>query len=213
MNTPAENMQNEIQGEIQTWLNNCWPNQHEKWLQGEEIPHADVVQSFINYFVADRPANHLPEYLLHLSHWPFLQLSRTIAKATCEQTTIKNISIQSQTLSTLIHAAVDLGFARYVFNATLAEVRQRQTFGMALIRNQHVEFNLAELQATIFAFEAWWELTNENRDQLCTHESFTQLSNPLLKKLADQYLQFSGGRGYMQGHPAERVFREVFLED
>ena len=210
MNAPAEN----IQHQLQNWLHAQWPNHQENWLAGENVPHADIAQSFIDNFVTDKPHHHLPEYLRQLSHWPFLQLSRTIANATCEEIHSKNIAthLQTQTFSTLIHAAVDLGFAQYIFNAMLTETRQRHTFGTALIRNQHVEFTLAKFQANIFALEALWELTNENHNQPCTNESFTHLTQPLLNTLADQYLQFSGGRGYMQGHPAERVFREVFIE-
>lgn len=116
------------------------------------------------------------------------------------------------------HAISLLGFAHYIFSAMLGEVRHRQTFGKRLIENQHVEFTLAELHAQLLAFEANVELSVEcaqytphKKNTLQAHrQRLERQGEDLAKTLADTYLQFSGGRGYMKGHPAEYCYRVAF---
>ena len=197
--------------DVRHWLQNNWPD-YEQWVQGKEIPEKAVLQSFLAEF-AKRPIwDQLHHYLRALGRTPLLQLNRTIAMACCTgYATAMELTHSQSNQSVLMITAIDLGFAEYLFAEMLVEVRQRQTFGVPLIRNQHVEFTLAELQAKLFAFAALWELTAENPDLPGNLELLQSLGWPLIHELADQYLQFSGGRGYLKGHGAELAFRQVVM--
>lgn len=200
-----------IQLEVNNWLQNNWPD-YQQWVEGSEIPEEAVLQSFLAEFARPPILDQLHHYLRALGRTPLLQLNRVIATACCAVHSRITELIHSQSNhSILMISAIDLGFAEYLFTELLTEVRQRQTFGVPLIRNQHVEFTLAELQARLFALVALWELTAENPCLPGNLELFQSLSGPLVRELADQYLQFSGGRGYLKGHAAELAFRQVVL--
>lgn len=197
--------------DVRHWLKSNWPD-HPQWMQGKEIPEKAVLQSFIAEFAKPSIKDQLHHHLRALGRTPFLQLNRAIAVACCAANAKSKeiVHIQSKQ-SVLMIAAVDLGYAEYVFTELLAEVRQRQTFGVPLVRNQHIEFTLAELQAKLFAFEALWELAVENPELPANLELFQSLGLPLIHKLVDEYLQFAGGRGYLKGHGAEFAFRQAVV--
>ncbi|WNO10693.1 acyl-CoA dehydrogenase family protein [Teredinibacter sp. KSP-S5-2] len=109
-------------------------------------------------------------------------------------------------------AVADKEFCRYMFGNMLDEVRNRQTFGSLLIKNQHVEFILAELDAKLLAFESEVMLLIDNIDNVKQVDHLPVLSKALRESIADHYLQFSGGRGYIKGHTAEACFRAVLCK-
>jgi hypothetical protein len=201
-----------FQLELDAWLQQNRIEPYNHWLEGGTIPVANVSKSFVAAFAQIDNLWDLPNYLRTLAQWPFLHLSRMIAETISAECASKLAVQQSaKSFALLMKTSADLGFASYLFNALLEEVRQRKTFGIALVRNQYIEFTLAELQAKLLAFEAYWELIAENGDQAVAQEPMNYLSRDLLEALADNYLQFSGGRGYMKGHPAEFAFNEVFI--
>lgn len=114
--------------------------------------------------------------------------------------------------SVVAEAAVEKDFCRYMFRNVLEEVRNRQTFGAPLIKNQYVEFILAELEAKLLAFESEITLLMDNIDNVTQVDYLPVLSKALRESIADHYLQFSGGRGYMKGHAAEACFRAVLCK-
>lgn len=197
---------------IEHWLQRDWAGQPDYWLHSEKIPVADVIGSFLSEFAQSKNIKDLPCYMRAMGHWPFLHLSRAIATATHKHIHNDIPTPQVNHFAALMQAGAELGFAEYLLAALLEEVRQRETFGVALIRNQHVEFTLAEIQATLLAAVAYWELAVENIGHHADENYFAFLNKELLEKTADIYLQFSGGRGYMKGHPAEIAFREVFVD-
>lgn len=201
-----------IELDVRRWLQHNWPD-YEQWGQGKDIPETAVLQAFLAEFAKPAMRDQLHHYLRALGRAPFLQLNRSIAKACCidQPTMMGNTHVHSNQ-SVLMITAIELGFAEYLFAQLLAEVRQRHTFGTPLIRNQHVEFTLAELQARLFAFSALWELMSGNQDFSGNLELLQSLVRPLTHELADQYLQFSGGRGYLKGHAAGWAFRQVFMD-
>lgn len=200
-----------IQLDINTWLQGNWP-EYQQWVEGNRIPEESVVQSFLAEFARPPIWDQLHHYLRALGRTPLLQLNRAVATACCAaRARVTELTHTQSSYSALMIAAIDVGFAEYLFAKLLAEVRLRQTFGAPLIRNQHVEFTLAELQARVFALAALWELKAENLDLPGDLELLQSLSGPLVCELADQYLQFSGGRGYLKGHAAELAFRQVVM--
>ncbi|MDO8342518.1 MAG: acyl-CoA dehydrogenase family protein [Cellvibrio sp.] len=200
-----------IQLDVHNWLEGNWP-EYQQWVEGNEIPEEAVLQSFLAEFARPSDLGQLLHYLRALGRTPLLHLNRVIATACCAiYSSATELTHHQSNHSALMITAIDLGFTEYLFAELLAEVRRRQTFGVPLVRNQHVEFILAELQARLFALAALWELTAENPDLPGDLELFQSLSGPLLRELADQYLQFSGGRGYLKGHAAELAFRQVVL--
>lgn len=106
-------------------------------------------------------------------------------------------------------AVAEKEFCRYMFKKMLDEVRNRHTFGAPLIKNQHIEFILAELEAKLLAFESEVMLLVDNIDNVKQADHLPILGKALRESIADHYLQFSGGRGYIKGHTAEACFRVV----
>ncbi|MCY4044260.1 MAG: acyl-CoA/acyl-ACP dehydrogenase [Cellvibrionales bacterium] len=113
----------------------------------------------------------------------------------------------------LIVCARMLGASEYILSSLITECQSRQTFDDALINHQHINFRVAELNASVLAFRSALELLihSEHRGKIPTERAaaLKYSGAVLVNELSDTYMQLSGGRGYMYGHPAERLYREM----
>lgn len=204
-------------------------------LTNENATFEQFINQLTEQLEKQRIANTLPESNLiaallyiakHVSRQPNILLSQklvsnlpSILAPLINQKALQTTTQQYKACILPFAAAIsELGFAYYIFNATLTEVRERETFGKRLVDNQHIEFTLANLQAKLLAFEANVELCLENSlsapmqldTQLIHVQQLELLGGTLTTELADTFLQFSGGRGYIKGHPAEYCYRMAY---
>lgn len=204
-------------------------------LTNENIAFEQFINHLTEQLESLRIVNTLPESDLiaallyiakHISRQPNILISQklvsnlpSILAPLISQKALQTTTQQYEACILPFAAAISLlGFAYYIFNATLTEVRERETFGKRLVDNQHIEFTLANLQAKLLAFEANVELCLENSlsapmqldTQLIHVQQLDLLGGTLTTELADTFLQFSGGRGYIKGHPAEYCYRMAY---
>ncbi|XP_037513986.1 probable acyl-CoA dehydrogenase 6 isoform X3 [Rhipicephalus sanguineus] len=102
-----------------------------------------------------------------------------------------------------------------MINDTLEYCRQRKVYGQPLIKNQVIQYRLAELQTEV---EALRSLGYRAAAKLMSGENVTELASMaklkagrLLREVADTCLQYWGGMGYTEEMPMARAFRDSRL--
>ena len=115
----------------------------------------------------------------------------------------------------MIAAYQEVGAAELAIERTAAYLKERQAFGKALIDNQHVQFELAELSAEL---ELCRQLNYACCEAYLAGEDTTRFATiaklrtaRLARKVADTCLQFHGGIGYMEETWTSRYFRDTRL--
>lgn len=114
-------------------------------------------------------------------------------------------------------AASSLGAATYCIRESVAYARQRKPFGVALARNQGIQFPLVELNSEAEMLRLLIRKTAWQMDQLPKPEIEAQLSdkvamcnyraNRLCCDAADRAMQIHGGMGYSRHKPFEHIYR------
>ena len=114
-------------------------------------------------------------------------------------------------------AASSLGAAAYCIRESVAYARQRKPFGVALARNQGIQFPLVELHSEAEMLRLLIRKTAWEMDQLPKPEIEAQLSdkvamcnyraNRLCCEAADRAMQIHGGMGYSRHKPFEHIYR------
>jgi len=95
---------------------------------------------------------------------------------------------------------------------TLAHVKERQTFGKALIENQYIRFRLAEIKTHACATRAFVDscLAQYLEGTLTTDgAAMVKLWASEATRAIDELMQFFGGYGYMREYPIARAYTDV----
>jgi citronellyl-CoA dehydrogenase len=112
----------------------------------------------------------------------------------------------------LVIAARTVAMCRAQLQRTLAHCHKRVTYGQKLIENQHVRFRFAELFAELEALAALVESCKAQQSDNLDYTEAAAIAKwrgaQLVREVADFCLQMSGGAGYVEGHFAERMFRD-----
>lgn len=125
---------------------------------------------------------------------------------------ISDILIQERLLISLMGVAtMDLAF-----HQTVDHAKSRKTFGAALIRNQHIRFQLAEAQASLMAAHAMVDAAVESHLQgQLTAERAAAIKFWVTDqqcRLIDDCLQLHGGKGYMRHSPIARLYADARVQ-
>ena len=115
----------------------------------------------------------------------------------------------------LYSAAASLKGMEGSIQATIEYTRERETFGKPILKNQVVQFRLAELQTEIEALRALTYSAVEDyihgKDVL-TKASMAKLkAGRLSREVSDSCLQYWGGMGFMWDSPPARSYRDSRL--
>jgi acyl-CoA dehydrogenase len=112
-----------------------------------------------------------------------------------------------------------LGFAQACYDEALDWVRQRKTFGAALIERQVIRHKLVDMQMHIASTQAWADAlamragagdeASGNPDWVAQVCLLKNHATQTMQFCADQAVQILGGMGYMRGTKSERIYREV----
>lgn len=109
-------------------------------------------------------------------------------------------------------AANTLPTVARAIDETVNYTRERKIFGQSILDNQVVHFKLAELQSELEALRA---LTYRATEMLVAGQDVTLLasmaklkSGRLLRRAADECLQYWGGMGFMNETPISRIYRD-----
>ena len=95
---------------------------------------------------------------------------------------------------------------------TLAHVKERQTFGKALIENQYIRFRLAEIKTHACATRAFVDscLAQYLAGTLTADgAAMAKLWASEATRAIDELMQFFGGYGYMREYPIARAYTDV----
>ncbi len=99
---------------------------------------------------------------------------------------------------------------------TIEYCTDRQVFGKPLIKNQVIQFRLAELQTEVEALRA---LTYQACEEYINGEDVTRLasmaklkSGRLIREVADSCLQYWGGMGFTWENPISKAYRDGRLQ-
>lgn len=102
--------------------------------------------------------------------------------------------------------------SRRQLRLALDHCRSRTAFGTPLASNQALRFRYAALSAELGSLEC---LNRRCEGMLLDQANFTELAaaakwrgGRLVRETSDFLLQVSGGRGYLEGHDADRAYRD-----
>ncbi len=110
--------------------------------------------------------------------------------------------------------AAALGFARRALDEALERSRARNLFGQRLSDFQMTQAKLADMATAIEAgallvYRAAWE-RDANGKRITREAAMAKLfATESAQRVIDDAVQICGGLGVMQGHPVERLYREV----
>lgn len=115
----------------------------------------------------------------------------------------------------LILSSVNIGEALTALKFTIDYLRQRETFGVALVERQAIRHRLAMLHARVevgrhFVYHAARAIAD---GQKCVRE-VTMIKaywGELINQVMYDCLQFHGGAGFMEGTAIERMYRDARL--
>jgi len=110
-------------------------------------------------------------------------------------------------------AAQAVGLAQAAFDATVAYANQRIQFSRPIIRNQGIQFMIADMAAQI---QAAWQmvlhvarLMDQGYQDLSTEASAAKLfASEVAERVASDAIQIHGGYGYCRDYPVERLLRD-----
>lgn len=115
----------------------------------------------------------------------------------------------------LFGVAMGLKGLENCINSTIDYTRDRQLFGQALLDNQTVHFQLAEMQCELEALRSLVYRAAENYiagDDVTLLASMAKLkAGRLTRQLSDNCLQFWGGMGYIEDTLVNRMYRDLRL--
>ena len=115
----------------------------------------------------------------------------------------------------LFAAAASLKGMEHNIQSTIEYTRERETFGKPILKNQVVQFRLAELQTEIEALRALVYDAVEgyiHGEDVLTKASMAKLkSGRLSREVSDSCLQYWGGMGFMWETGITRAYRDSRL--
>jgi acyl-CoA dehydrogenase len=111
-------------------------------------------------------------------------------------------------------AAVAVGIAQHAYDVALEHARTRWQGGQPIILHQSVRAMLADMRtaveaARLMARSACWVMDREIPPPVPPSAMAKTFASDVAMKVAVDAVQIVGGRGYMRGHPAERLMRDA----
>ena len=110
-------------------------------------------------------------------------------------------------------AAQAVGGARAALKAARAYADERKTFGKPIRDHQAVSFKLSEMATEIEAARQLYLHAAQLKDlgQPCAREAAMAklFASEMAERGASQALQIFGGAGFLNDHPAEKIYRDV----
>ncbi|WP_407562738.1 acyl-CoA dehydrogenase family protein [Streptomyces sp. 184] len=109
-------------------------------------------------------------------------------------------------------AVAAVAAAEHLVEATTAYVKEREAFGRALARFQHIRFEIAEMATECAVTRTFVDRCIEDLaagELDAVHASMAKWwATELQKRTADRCLQLHGGYGYMTEYPVARAFTD-----
>jgi acyl-CoA dehydrogenase len=107
-----------------------------------------------------------------------------------------------------------VGAAEKLLELAVAHVTTRRQFGAPLAANQGIEWQIADMYASLHAarlvaHEAAWVYDNKPTQRSVRSALSKFIGADMVFKIADATLQLHGGSGYAKSLPVERIWREV----
>jgi acyl-CoA dehydrogenase len=107
-----------------------------------------------------------------------------------------------------------VGAAERLLELALGHVTKREQFGRPLLANQGIEWQIADMHASLHAarlvaYEAAWRYDNDPHMRAGRGALSKLIGADMVFKVADAALQMFGGAGYCKSSPVERIWREV----
>jgi alkylation response protein AidB-like acyl-CoA dehydrogenase len=120
----------------------------------------------------------------------------------------------------LMIGARTVGAAARALELSLDFAKHRNQFGRPIVGFQAVEFMLADMAAEIMAaksmlYRACWQGARGDITRKALHAmagAVKLVCSETAGRILDSAVQIHGGRGYMRGHPVERLWREVRVD-
>jgi alkylation response protein AidB-like acyl-CoA dehydrogenase len=120
----------------------------------------------------------------------------------------------------LMIGARTVGAAARALELSLDFAKHRNQFGRPIVGFQAVEFMLADMAAEIMAaksmlYRACWQGARggiTRKDLHALAGAVKLVCSETAGRILDRAVQIHGGRGYMRGHPVERLWREVRVD-
>jgi acyl-CoA dehydrogenase len=111
-------------------------------------------------------------------------------------------------------SAYSVGAAERLLGIAVQHLSTRRQFGRPLIANQGLEWQIADLYASIHAArlvsrEAAWLYDQPGTNRTTSGAVAKLIGGDMVFKVADAVLQMLGGLGYSRDSPVERIWREV----
>lgn len=114
-------------------------------------------------------------------------------------------------------AAQALGIAEGALDSTIAYLHQRKQFGQPLLKLQHIQFTLAEMEAEI---EAARLLVYQAANYPATDAHFPKkvsiaklFASKTAMAVTTKCVQLYGGNGYLKDYPIERMMRDAKITE
>ena len=107
-----------------------------------------------------------------------------------------------------------VGAAERLLELAVGHVTTRKQFGQRLAANQGIEWQIADMYASLHAarlvaHEAAWVYDNDPLRRTVRSALSKFIGADMVFKVADTTLQLHGGSGYAKSLPVERIWREV----
>lgn len=111
-------------------------------------------------------------------------------------------------------SAYCVGAAEHLLELAIDRVQKRQQFGRPLIANQGIEWQIADMYASLHSArlvsrEAAWLYDEPGTDRRAASALAKLVGAEMVCKIADTTLQLFGGLGYSKQSAVERIWREV----
>jgi len=119
------------------------------------------------------------------------------------------------TLQCLWWAIYGIGIGQACIDASIEYAGSRKIFGKSISKHQEVHFKIAEMHmytdtSRLLAYKAAWQLDQKLPDNGVA-PSAKVLATEMSTRCSHQALQIFGGKGYLQGSPVERFYRDARL--
>jgi alkylation response protein AidB-like acyl-CoA dehydrogenase len=114
----------------------------------------------------------------------------------------------------LFMATGSLGIASAAMDCSNAYSKERKAFGRIINRYQEVSFRLAEMMilsdlARLLTYRAAWEMDGALPEAATSASCAKLFASEAATQISSWAVQIHGGRGYIEGNQAERLYRDA----
>jgi len=113
----------------------------------------------------------------------------------------------------VLTGSIGVGIARAAFDIALTFAKERKQFGRSIYDNQAIAFEFARMAAQIEAarmvvWKACWLI--DNNEDFTVASSIAKIAGTTTaEEVVGKAMDIVGGRAYMEGHPLEKLYRDV----